>query len=137
MVYPAYLLCLILMMPAFGLTAFVTAFLLIAAGPKEGWTTLIKGLAFFGAGIVEPLRYGWRIVALLAVIGFLVSAGAIPSLRTLSFQGLALLGILCAGFCLYVAAQQDGYNVINALIVLSPSLASIAACVWCSIRFKT
>jgi hypothetical protein len=137
MIYPAYLLCLLLMVPAFGLTAFIITILLLAAGPKEGWSVLFNGLAFFGAGLVEPLRYGWRIVALLAVIGLFLGAGAIPALRTLSFQALALMGTLCAVFCLYQAAQQDGYNVINALIVLSPSLAGIGACIWFALKFRT
>jgi hypothetical protein len=137
MIYPAYLLCLALMLPAFCLTALVAAILLLAAGPKDGWSVIFNGLAFFGAGIVEPFRYGWRIVALLAVIGFLLSAGAIPALRTLSFHGLAILGTLCAVFCLYHASQQDRYNVVNALIVLAPSFAGISACLWFAFKFKT
>ena len=68
---------------------------------------IVNAFAFFGAGLVEPLKYGWRIVALLVVIGFFLSAGAIPALRTLSFYGLAALATVCAVFCLYAASQQD------------------------------
>src|SRR5947207_3745915 len=99
MVYPCYLLCLFLMIPAFVLTAIVTVLLLFTAGPKEGWSVLINSFAFFGAGIAEPLHYGWRILALLATIVLFLSAGAIPQLRTLAFYGLGVLGTLFVAFC--------------------------------------
>ena len=137
MVYPAYLLCLVLMIPAFALTALVATIVLLAAGPRDGWAVTIDFLAFFGSGIAEPLKYGWRIVALLAVIGFVLVAGAIPALRTLAFHGLALMATLCAAFCLFEAAKQDGYNVFNALLILSPSFIGIAACLWFAVKFKT
>ena len=125
------------MIPAFAVTALIATMMLLAAGPGSGWTVLVNFLAFFGAGIAEPLRYGWRIVALLSVIGFLIGAGAIPSLRSHAFSGLAVLGTLCVAFCFFAAFQQDIHNVFNALIVLSPSLVGIAACVWFAIKFKT
>ena len=136
MVYPAYLLCLALIFPAFAVTALVIILILIGAGPKEGWSVLFNGLAFIGAGIVEPLRYGWRIVALLGAIGFLLGAGAIPGLRVHAFYGLAFLATLCVVFCFYMASTQDAYNVLNALIVLSPSLLGIGACLWFATKFK-
>ncbi len=136
MVYPAYLLCLGLMLPAFAVTAFIVTIMLVAAGPREGWSVLINFFAFFGAGIVEPLRYGWRIVALLLTLGFVLTAGAIPALRGHAFTGLAVLGGLCVGFCFIAAAKQDMANVFNALLVLSPSLIGIAACVWFALKFK-
>ena len=136
MAYPAYLLCLLLTVPAFALTAFAITIMLLAAGPKDGWSMLFNGLAFFGAGIGEPLRYGWRIIALLAVIAFVLAAGAIPGVRAYAFHGLAVIASLCVVFCLYAAAQQDAQNVFNALLVLSPSLLGIAACFWFAVKFK-
>ncbi|WP_155121252.1 hypothetical protein [Bryobacter aggregatus] len=136
MAYLAYLVCLVLMLPAFGLTLFVSALLLFAAGPRDGWSVLIQVLAFFGAGIEDPLRYGWRILAFFAVLGFVLGAGAIAPLRIPAFYGLAVVGASCALFCLYAAAQQDRYNVINALIVLSPSFVGMAACLWCAAKFR-
>lgn len=136
MAYPAYLLCIALLIPAFGLAAIVGAILLFAAGPKDGWSVFINILAFFGAGIEDPLRFGWRILAFLAVLGLFLTAGAITSLRIPAFYFLATLGTLCAAFSLYMAAQQDRYNVINALIVLSPSFIGILACLWFAAKFK-
>lgn len=135
--YPAYLLCLALTIPAFALTALIGVMTLIGAGPKNGWSVLFNGLAFFGAGIAEPLQYGWRIVVLLGAIGFIVGAGAIPGLRTHAFNGLALVATLCVAFCFYAASKEDVYNVLNALLVLSPSLIGIAACLWFALKFKT
>lgn len=137
MVDPAYLLCLVLLIPAFGLAVFVAMLLLLAAGPRDGWSVIVNGLAYFGAGIAEPLRYGWRILALLAVIGLFLSAGAIAPLHIPAFYVLAALGTLCAVFCLYAAAQEDRYNVVNALIVLSPSFIGIAGCLWFAAKFRT
>ena len=124
------------MLPAFALTAFIVAIMLLAAGPSKGWWILLSIPAFFGAGIVDPLRYGWRIAAFFAVLALLLGAGAIPALRVYAFQGLALLATLCVAFCVYAASTQDMYNVFNALLVLSPSLAGIAACLWFAAKFK-
>ena len=135
MVYPAYLLCLFLMLPAFGLTLLIGFMLLVAAGPKDGWSVIVQGFAFFGAGIVEPLRYGWRIVALLAAVAFFLGAGAIPSLRTLAFYGLGVIGTLCVAFCIFAASREGRPETFNALLVLSPSFAGIAACVWFATKF--
>ena len=136
MVYPAYLLCLALIVPAFALTALVGTIMLLATGPKQGWSVLLNCLAFFGAGVAEPLRYGWRIAALLGTLGFLLGAGAIPGLRVHAFHGLAVLATLCVTFCFYAAARQDAQNVLNALIVLWPSLFGIGACLWFATKFK-
>jgi len=135
MVYPAYLLCLVLMLPSFVLSAIIGAVMLVAAGPKDGWSVIINLFAFFGAGIAEPLRYGWRILALLATIAFFLSAGAIPQLRTLAFYGLGTLGSVCIGFCLFEATRQGGPETFNAALVLIPSFAGIAACAWFAAKF--
>src|SRR5947209_5225785 len=100
MAYPAYLLCLGLMIPAFALTALIVTMMLVAAGPKDGWSVLVNSVAFFGAGLVEPLRYGWRLGALLAGIVLVIGAGAIPGLRDYAFYLLALVAAACAAFCL-------------------------------------
>ena len=134
MVYPAYLVCLALMMPAFALTAFAGAMLLV--GSKGGWSSLINGLAFFGEGIVDPLRYGWRVAVLVAAVGLLVGAGIIPGVRDYAFYGLALLATVCVAFCLYAASTVDFQNVMNALIVLTPSLVGIGGCLWLGTKFK-
>ena len=97
---------------------------------------MIKILAFFGAGIAEPLRYGWRIIALLAASGLVLSVGAIPQLRTLSFYGLSAAGTLCAAFCLCAAIREGAPETINALIVLSPSFVGITAGVWFAAKFQ-
>ena len=136
MIYPAYLLCLGLMVPAFALTALIVAMKLFAAGPRDGWTVVINFLAFFGAGIENPVRYGWRIVGFLGTIVMFIGAGAIPGLRNYAFHGLALLATLCVVFCFYAASQQDVHNVLNAFLVLSPSLVGIAACLWFATKFK-
>ena len=135
MVYLSYLLCLALVSPALGLSVFVLALKSIQG--CTGWPLTFVILAFFGAGIAEPIRYGWRIVALIAVMGFLLCAGVIPALRTHAFHGLALLATMCAAFCLFEASKVDRYNVINALIVLTPSFLGIVACLWFAIKFKT
>ena len=124
------------MLPAFALTAFIVTIMLLAAGPSKGWSILFSILAYFGAGIADPLRYGWRIAAFFGVLGFLLGAGAIPALRVHAFHGLATLAALCVVFCLYAASTEDRYNVFNALLVLSPSLVGIAACFWCAAKFK-
>ena len=103
MANPAYLICIVLILPVLSAAAFVGAITLPAAGSKDGWSVLIKILAFFGAGIAEPLRYGWRILA----------------------------------FTLFAASQQDRYNVINALIFTSPSLAGIGACLCFAVKLKS
>ena len=125
-----------LVLPAIGLSAAVVVMLLIAAGPRDGWSVLLNTLAFFAEGIGDPLRCGWRILGLLAVAGFVVGAGAIPALRTKSFHGLALVATVGIAFVLFEASRVDRYNVINALIVLSPSFAGIVACVWFATKFK-
>ena len=135
MAYPSYLLCLLLMVPAFALTAVIGAILLLAAGPKDGWSVLINLFAFFGAGIAEPLRYGWRILALLATIGLFLTAGAIPQLRVIAFYGLGVLGTLCVAFCLFAAIRQGPHEALNVVIVLTPSFAGIVACVWFASKF--
>ncbi len=137
MVYPAYLLCIVLILPALAAAAFVGAISLLAAGPKNGWSVIIGILAFFGAGLSEPLRYGWRIIAFIAATGFFLGAGAIPSIRIPAFYGLATLATLCIAYTLFAASQQDRYNVINALIITSPSIVGIVACLWFAIKFKT
>ena len=137
MVYPAYLLCLGLMLPAFALTALIVAMMLFAAGPRDGWTVVINFIAFFGAGIESPARYGWRIALLLGTMGMFIGAGAIPGLRNYAFHGLALLATLCVAFCFYAASQEDIHNVFNALLVLSPSLVGIVACLWFATKFKS
>ncbi len=137
MAYPASLLCVALLIPAFGLAAVIDAILLIAAGPRDGWSVFINILAFFGAGIQDPLRYGWRIVAFLAVFGLFLIAEAITSFRIPAFSFLAIVGTLCAAFSRYMAVQQDCYNGINALIVLSPSFLGIVACLWFAAQFNS
>jgi hypothetical protein len=129
MAYPSYLLCLLLMVPAFALTAIIGAILLLAAGPKDGWSVLINLFAFFGAGIAEPLRYGWRILALMATIGLFLTAGVI------AFYGLGVLGMLCVAFCLFAAIRQGPHETLNVVIVLTPSFAGIVACVWFASKF--
>lgn len=37
----------------------------------NGCSVLITIPAFFGAGIAEPLRYGWRILAFVAATAFI------------------------------------------------------------------
>ena len=135
--YPAYLLCLLLTIPAFAVTAFITVILLLAAGPKDGWSVLLNAISFFGAGLVEPLRYGWRPALLLIAIVFMLGAGAIPVVRGYAFYGLATVVSLCVAFCFYIALKQDVYNVIDASLVLSPSLIGIAVCFWFAAKFKT
>jgi hypothetical protein len=135
MVYPSYLLCLLLMIPAFALSAIVIAMMLLAAGPKDGWSVIINSFAFFGAGIAEPFRYGWRIVALLMAIGFFLGAGAIPQLRTAAFYGLGVIGSVCVAFCLYAAIQQGSAETFNAIFVLTPSIAGVVACAWFAAKF--
>ena len=138
-IYPANLLCLGLMLPVFGLTALIATMLLVAAGPSDAWSVFSNAMtvfAFFGAGLVEPLRYGWRIVALLAFIGLALSAGAIPSLRIPAFYVVALLGTLGVAFCLFFAWREGVQEMLSALLVLSPSIVGIVACVWCANKFK-
>ena len=117
------------MLPAFGLTALIGAML-------RGLSGVTGFLAFIGSGISDPLRYGWHILLLLATIGLLLTAGAIPQLRTLSFYGLALLGTLCAAFCLFAATRQGTPETINALLVLSPSLAGIVTSLWFAAKYQ-
>lgn len=135
MVYVSYLACLFLMLPAFLLTAVIIVMLLIAAGPKQGWSVIINIFAFFGAGIAEPLHYGWRVLALLATIGLFLSAGVIPQLRTLAFYGLGILGISCVAFCLYAAVREGSGETFSAALVLLPSYAGIVACAWFATKF--
>jgi len=135
MVYPSYLLCVFLMIPAFALTALIVVMMLLGAGPRDGWSVIIDFFAFFGAGIAEPLRYGWRILALLAAIAFFLTAGAIPQLRTLAFWGLGVMGSVCAAFCLYAAIRQGPNETLNAVLVLVPSFGGIAACAWFAAKF--
>lgn len=137
LIYPSYLICLALVLPALGLGAIILLLTIIASGPGEGFVGLLKILAFFGEAIDQPLRCGWRIAALLLTVGFFLGAGAIPALRTVAFQGLALLATICIAFCIFEASKIDRYNVINVLIVLSPSFFGIAACVWFAIKFKS
>ncbi len=136
MVYPAYLLTLLLMVPAFGLTALIATLLILSTGFKEGFGALFQILGYLGAGIAEPLRYGYRIVAFLVVSGFVLTAVAFPQLRTLSFWGLSTAGTLCAAFCLFAASREGTPETINALIVLSPSFVGIAAGVWFATKFQ-
>ena len=130
MAYTSYLFCLALMLPAFGLTALVT---LMNGGFFTGIFTF---LAWIGAGITEPLRYGWRLIALLAALGFVGGVGAIPSLHVWAFRGLALAGTLCAAICFFAASRQEPHQVWSALLVLSPSIAGILAALWCALKFK-
>ena len=136
MIYPAYLLTLMLMIPAFALTALVAAMLLLASGLKEGLWSLVQIFAFFGAGIAEPLQHGWRIVALLAVTGLILTAGAIPQLRIGAFYALSIAGTLCAAFCLFAASREGTPETINVLIVLAPSFLGIVAGVWFATKFQ-
>jgi hypothetical protein len=124
------------MIPAFALAALVGAMLLLAAGPKDGWSVIINLFAFFGAGIAEPLRYGWRIVVLLTAVGLFLTAGAFPQLRSLAFYGLGVLGALCMAFSLFAATQQGPHETLNALLVLLPSFAGLVACAWFGSKFR-
>ena len=136
MVYTSFLICLALMAPVLGLTALTCGLLLFAAGPRDGWSVLLNGLAFIGQGVAEPLRYGWRIVAIVAAIGLFFTAGAIPALRVVSFYTLALIGTLGTAFCLFFAWREGPQEALTALFVLSPSLAGILVCLWCANKFK-
>ena len=133
MAYTSYLFCLALMIPAFLLTALV-ALMSSVSGFFSGVFTF---LAWIGAAITEPLRYGWRIAALLAALGFAGGAGAIPPLQVWAFRGLALAGTLCVSFCLHAASRQEPHQVWSALLALSPSIAGILASLWFALKFKT
>ena len=50
---------------------------------------------------------------------------------------LALLATVCVAFCFFAASQVDRYNVFNAMLILSPSLIGIVACLWFAIKFKS
>ena len=128
MMYTAYLFCLALTLPAFGAVLW-TRFL-------GNWRILLDFLAFIGSGIEDPLRNGWHILVVLATLGFVLGAGAIPALRILAFQALALAATISIAYCLSYVIRTEPDAIWSALIVLSPAFAGILASLWYAIKFK-
>lgn len=132
MAYLQYLVCLVLLAPAAGMSLFFLLIGMVAKGPRKGWLPLLELLGYFGEGLVEPLTHGWRILALLACLGLGLFAGAIPELRQAAFAALAGIGLLAVGTCLYVSRD----NPVGMLIFISPSIVSVACSTYFYIKLR-
>ena len=120
-----YILCLILMLPLAGVTAFG---LLIESLTKLGvWATL--GIVF--SPLYDPLGDGiWTIFGILGVLAVL-APGFFQRTRAAGFIILAIAAAACVGFIFYAfPAERDG----GVLIILSPSIAGVALSIYCAVR---
>jgi len=113
-----YILCLILMLPLAGLTAFAA---LLESLTRFGfWTTL----GAIVTPLFDPLGEGiWGALALIAGIG-LVGTGFFSRTRALGFT-------LIAVFAVGAVAGERNWDV---LIVLSPSVFGFALSIYCAYR---
>jgi len=130
--YLRYLTCLALLTPALALAAYFGLIGMLASGPRTGWRALFDLFLYFGAGLVEPLRYGWRILGLLSFFGIVLIAGAIPALRSGAFAALAVAGIAAVAYCLAVG-KDDALNV---AIFVCPSIAGVALSIFFFIKLR-
>lgn len=120
-----YILCLILMLPLAGLTAFA---LLIESLTKLGfWATL--GIVF--SPLYDPLGAG--IVPILSVLCGLgiLTLGFFRRTRAAGFIVLAVLAAAATAFLFY-AFPKDGPG--DILFLISPSIAGIGLSAYCAAR---
>jgi len=120
-----YILCLILMLPLAGLTAFAA---LLESLTRFGfWTTL----GAIVTPLFDPLGEGiWGALALIAGIG-LVGTGFFSRTRALGFTLIAVFAVGAVAFILYVFPGERNWDV---LIVLSPSVFGFALSIYCAYR---
>ncbi len=136
MTYGAYLLCLVLVTPGVAMGAVA----LLIANKRESFlgaiAEVLNILFFFLPGLADPAQEGWRIGVWLAAVAILLGIGAIRALKTLVFWGLGIIGTVGIAVCLFAASRSGLGEAFAAALMLSPSIAGVAACMWFTVKYE-
>lgn len=135
--FAAYLLCLGLITPAVGLGAMSLLVKVKRTGLLSAISSVFEAFFFFLPGLADPAREGWRIAVWLAVVATVLGIGAIKPLKTVVFWGLGVLGTVGIAATLSAASRDGLEGLIVATLVLLPSIAGVAACMWFTVKYES